>query len=179
MIGLRVFAGCLAIVAIGGCARHTPENTANAQAGAAAAPAASAIYPAGIVAPANWASATHAGIYSSDAAKTCCFLAGNATLALDNPAGAQLAVFTFYTPAVAPLRERRERVSVSFNGTPAATASLAPGMQNVSVPIPPSLRQARPLHATLRMSVTWVPKKIGLNEDRRELSVMLVRVGYI
>jgi hypothetical protein len=29
------------------------------------------------------------------------------------------------------------------------------------------------------MSTTWVPQKIRLNEDVRELSIMLLKVGYI
>ena len=138
------------------------------------------VYPPGIVAPAGYADALHEGIYASDAPKTCCFLAGSALLTLDNPAGAQLAVFTFYVPSVAPLQKNAERVHVSFNGRPAgAPALLSPGMQDVSFPIPPALRGLRHLTAALNMSVKWVPKKIGLNEDRRELSVMLVRIGYI
>ncbi len=138
------------------------------------------VYPPGIVAPAGYADALHEGIYASDAPKTCCFLAGSALLTLDNPAGAQLAVFTFYVPSVAPLQKNAERVHVSFNGRAAgAPALLSPGMQDVSFPIPPALRGLRHLTAALNMSVKWVPKKIGLNEDRRELSVMLVRIGYI
>ena len=160
-------------ISLAACAHHQTEATSQPSAGAAT------IYPAGIVPPADWTSATRAGIYSSDDPKTCCFLAGASTLTLDNPAGSQYAVFTFYAPSVAPLTKTRERVSARFNGIAVAPADLAPGMQNITFAIPPSLRQTHGLTASLHMSVTWVPKNIGLNEDRRVLSVMLIRVGYI
>ncbi|MGA8535101.1 MAG: hypothetical protein WB615_13415 [Candidatus Tumulicola sp.] len=144
----------------------------------AAGPGGVAVYPAGIVVPADYAAGSRAGIYSSDESKTCCFLAGSSQLTLDNPSGAQLAVFTFYVPSVAPLKNG-ETVRVRFDGRPAgAPAHLSPGMQDVTFPIRPSLRDRR-ITASLDMSVKWVPKKIGLNADLRELSVVLVRVGYI
>jgi hypothetical protein len=139
-----------------------------------------AIYPAGIVAPANWASGVREGIYSSDAPKTCCFLAGHAQLTLDNPPGSRAATFTFYVPDVEPLRGQAERVTVRFNGLSAGPAvGLATGMQDVTFAIPQSLRHTRSITASLEMSVKWVPKRIGLNADQRELSVMLIRVSYI
>ncbi len=162
--------------ALTACARDRAQDSSSGS----SAGGGSTIYPAGIVAPADFADAMHAGIYASDAPKTCCFLAGSALLTLDNPPGSQLAVFTFYVPSVAPLAKNAERVHVSFNGRPAgAPAVLSPGMQDVTFAIPPPLRGFRHLTAALNMSVKWVPKKIGLNEDRRELSVMLVRIGYI
>ena len=155
------------------CAHDRAQQDASSAGGAT-------VYPPGIVAPAGYADALHEGIYASDAPKTCCFLAGSALLTLDNPAGAQLAVFTFYVPSVAPLQKNGERVHVSFNGRAAGPpVLLSPGMQDVSFPILPALRGLRHLTAALNMSVKWVPKKIGLNQDRRELSVMLVRIGYI
>lgn len=145
----------------------------------AAGPGGSAVYPAGIVVPADYATGARAGIYSSDEPKTCCFLAGSSQLTLDNPSGAQFAVFTFYVPSVVPLKDG-ETVRARFEGRPAgAPAHLSLGMQDVTFPIPPALRDRRHITVSLNMSVKWVPKKIGLNADLRELSVMLVRVGYI
>lgn len=164
----------LTIAILTACAHHGQESSGATAAGAAT------TYPPGIVAPADYANALHAGIYASDEAKTCCFLAGSALLTLDNPPGAQLAVFTFYVPSVKPLLSHGERVHVRLNGrTAGEPAQLSPGMQDVQVPIPPDLRRVRHISAALNMSVSWVPKKIGLNEDRRQLSVMLVRIGYI
>ena len=174
---IRRIAAALGIAAAFTACAHDRAQDAS---GGSRAGAGSTVYPAGIVAPSDWVDAIHAGIYASDAPKTCCFLAGSALLTLDNPPGSQLAVFTFYVPSVAPLLKNGERVHVSFDGKPAgAPALLSPGMQDVTFAIPPPLRQHRHLTAALNMSVKWVPKKIGLNEDRRELSVMLVRIGYI
>jgi hypothetical protein len=175
---MRTRAGLLGIAALlAACTHHAGEPAATTPPSAVAAKP--AIYPAGIVAPADWAGAMRAGIYASDDAKTCCFLGPASTLTLENPLGAQYAVFTFYVPPVAPLTKTRERVTARFNGVGVTTATLSPGMQNVNFAIPAPLRQTRHIAAALRMSIRWVPKDIGLNQDRRALSVMLIRVGYI
>ncbi len=175
----RIRAAVLGAVALlAACSHDQRATTADGTAGSSASQ--TAIYPVGIVPPPDWVSSKRAGIYSGETPTTCCFLAGTSTLVLDNPPGSQLAVFTFYVPSVDPLLKKPERVTVRFNGKPAAApARLAPGMQDVSFPIPASLRQTRHLVASLEMSVRWVPKKIGLNDDLRELSIMLIRVGYI
>ena len=138
------------------------------------------VYPPGIVAPAGYADALHEGIYASDAPKTCCFLAGSALLVLDNPAGAQLAVFTFYVPSVAPLQRNAERAHVSFNGraagAPALFVTRNAGRQLFH---PAGAARASPFVRGAEHVGEMGTEKIGLNEDRRELSVMLVRIGYI
>ncbi len=165
------------IALLAACSHERSDATAEGSSGAAA-PA--TVYPAGLVPPADWAGSRRAGIYPSDTPKTCCFLAGTSLLVLDNPPGSQLAVFTFYIPSVEPLTKNHERVVVRFNGKPAGPpAELSPGMQDVTVTIPAPLRRKRHLPASLAMSIKWVPKNIGLNDDRRELSIMLIRVGYI
>ena len=113
-------------------------------------------------------------------ADQCCFLAGHALLTLDVTPNAQLAVFKFFVPSVKPLLAAKERVTLTLNGVPSGTpADLTPGTHDVIFTIPTSLRGKHRLTAALAMSIVWVPKKIGLNADERELSVMLLRVGYI
>jgi hypothetical protein len=144
-----------------------------------ASPGAPLFYPPGIEPPGDWTAQQHDGIYSSDTAAQCCFLAGRARLTLDNPPGSQLAVFKFFVPTVKPLAAG-ERVTVTVNGIQAGTPALLPaGMHDVIFTIPPSLRGKTHLTASLAMSVVWTPKRIGLNADERELSIMLLRVGYI
>jgi hypothetical protein len=165
---------CLSMFAAG-CARETTQNSA---ADTGTAPA--LFYPPGILPPGDSANERRDGVYSSDTAAQCCFLAGSSSLTLDNPPGAQLAVFKFYVPSVKPLLAGTERVRVAFDGLQAgAPARLSPGAHDVIFTIPASLRQKRHLVASIVMSVKWVPKEIGLNADERELSVMLLRVGYI
>ena len=169
----RLFASLLCLALVAGCARAHPEN------GASASPAAPLFFPPGIEPPGDWHGQQHDGVYSSDAAAQCCFLAGRARLTLDNPPGAQLAVFKFYVPDVKPLAGG-ELVKATFNGIAAGTPALLPaGVHDVIFTIPPSLRSKPHLSASLVMSVKWVPKKIGQNSDERELSIMLLRVGYI
>jgi hypothetical protein len=101
-------------------------------------------------------------------------------MTLDNPAGSQRAVFSFFVPSVKPLQDKPERVSVALDGVrTGAPAVLAPGAQDVIVSIPASLEQRPHLRATLVMGTAWIPSKAGINGDQRELSVMLTRVGYI
>ncbi|HTA40310.1 MAG TPA: hypothetical protein VK760_14600 [Candidatus Acidoferrales bacterium] len=169
----RLFASLLCLALLAGCARAHPESSASAT------PGAPLFYPSGVEPPGDWAAQQHDGIYSSDTAAQCCFLAGRARLTLDNPPGAQLAVFKFYVPAVKPLAGG-ELVTASFNGVTAGKPALLPaGMHDVIFTIPPSLRSKAHLSASLVMSVKWVPKQIGQNADERELSIMLLRVGYI
>jgi hypothetical protein len=169
----RFFASLLCLGLLVACSRAQSENAASAS------PGAPLVFPAGIEPPGDWTAQQHDGLYSSDTVAQCCFLAGRARLTLDNPPGAQLAVFKFFVPTVKPLAAG-ELVTVSFNGVAAGKPALLPaGMHDVIFTIPPRLRATPHLTATLVMSVKWVPKKIGLNSDERELSIMLLRVGYI
>ena len=102
----RTFSCIAAALGLAAALTACAHDRAQDASGGSRAGGGSTIYPAGIVAPADFADAMHAGIYASDAPKTCCFLAGSALLTLDNPPGSQLAVFTFYVPSVAPLAEK-------------------------------------------------------------------------
>jgi hypothetical protein len=137
------------------------------------------VYPNGIVAPASYAAGIRAGIYGDYSSADCCFLAGHSLLVLDNRPGARLAVFTFFVPNLKPFLKGEERVSIAFDGVPSGTFPLALGEQNVTAAIPAQVRGTRHLIASLRMSIAFVPKRIGLNGDVRELSVVLTKVGYI
>lgn len=164
---------CLSLFATG-CSR-----TQNSAAGANGTAAPPLFYPPGILPPGDWTSEMRDGIYSADSAAQCCFLAGHAFLTLDNPPGAQLAVFKVFVPSVKPLL-KGERITVSLNGIRAGDpADVSTGLHDVIFTIPAALRAKRHLKAAIAMSVKWVPDQIGLNADRRELSVMLLRVGYI
>jgi hypothetical protein len=171
-----------AAVALGLAGLLTACSHAKTQSSVASATASPStiVYPAGIVPPADWHAQTHNGVYAADSAKQCCFLAGRAVVTLDNPPGAQRAVFSFYVPAVKPFEHKTERVTVAFNGKQAgAPADLPTGAQSVIFTIPPALRNKPHIVASLKMSTTWVPRRIGLNADGRVLSIMLTQVGYI
>jgi hypothetical protein len=177
----RAIAALLCVATLAGCthAQRAPAEQASAdQSSASPLPALS--YPAGVLPPGDYATQMADGIYASQTPAQCCFLGPKARFTLDNPPGAQLAVFTFYVPAVKPFAKQRERVSVAFNGiTAGVPAELTTGIHEVIFTIPAALRQRRHLTASLAMSIAWVPQKIGLNADIRELSIMLLKVCYI
>jgi hypothetical protein len=173
---MKYVIAALAFCLLAACAHGEAANSA----AAGSASAAPLFYPPGVLPPGDWQAQTRDGIYSADTAAQCCFLAGRSLLTLDVAPNAQLAVFKFFVPSVKPFLAGKERVTLALNGIPAGTpADLTPGIHDVIFTIPASLRGKRRLAASLAMSVVWVPKRIGLNADERELSVMLLRVGYI
>jgi hypothetical protein len=169
---LRVFAPALALmVAVAGCSRGSHSDASSAA--TPSAESSGPVYPAGVLSPAP-------GLYPADAASQCCFLGDHATLTLQNVPGSERVAFKFYVPDVAPLRHDGERIAVSLDGAPVTTtAALLPGEHDVTLEIPAALRQKQRITASLQMSRSWVPSKIGLNGDVRELSLMLLQVSYI
>lgn len=171
---MKYIVAAFALCLLAACAHGAANNSAASASGAPL------FYPPGVLPPGDWQAQTRDGIYSADTADQCCFLAGRALLTLDVPPNAQLTVFKFFVPSVKPLLSGKERVTLTLNGVPSGTpADLAPGIHDVIFTIPAALRGKRRLTASLAMSVVWVPKQIGLNADERELSIILVRVGYI
>lgn len=137
-------------------------------------------FPLGIVPPSDWQQQTRDGVWSSDTRKSCCFLSKRANVHLTNPAGTQMVAFDVYLPSYAPLMRRPVKLTCAFNGVAAGPpVTLRLGTQTVNFPVPPALRSTPHLTATLVPSVTWIPAEVGIGNDRRELSVMLQRVGYI
>ena len=171
-----IFTALLALAVSAGCS-HGSAKRPNESPSPTASPART--YPAGIVPPANPRAALRAGIYPADPSGQCCFLAGRSLLTLNNPRDSQLVIFTFYVPSVRPFLNGPERVGVTFDGAAAGSALLAPGEHNATFAIPKSVRNTAHLVATLTMSTTYVPQKLGINGDVRELSILLLKVGYI
>jgi hypothetical protein len=136
-------------------------------------------YPAGIVPPASRAAAIDRGLYPETTSSACCFLSGTARLRLATPTGARRVVFEFNVPDTPPFAGRPERVSMAFGGSSTSPSiALVKGVQDVSVPLPARLVDERIVTVALRMSISYVPKQLGMNEDTRRLSIMLLRVRY-
>ncbi|MHB1551268.1 MAG: hypothetical protein ACYCX6_08780 [Vulcanimicrobiaceae bacterium] len=136
-------------------------------------------YPPGIIAPADPAAAVREGLYPGQTQAQCCFLSAAASLSLDKAATATSATFEFYVPDVPPFADAPEIVIIAFNGVRAgAPVALAPGLHDVHLALPSRFAGARAVTAALRMSVSYVPREIGLNGDARRLSIMLLRVRY-
>jgi hypothetical protein len=107
-------------------------------------------------------------------------IAPHAVLKLNNPPNSELAVFHIYVPKVPPYDGRGVRLSCAFEGVSAGAPQwLAVGIHNVTFEIPPGLRAKTGIVATLEMAPSWNPQKYGFGRDSRDLSVMLLKVGYI
>lgn len=160
--------------------QRTDEDTSTNTAPTATPTLAALTYPEGVVVPVDWYEQQNDGIYASVNPKECCFLAPVSKFTLNNPAGTQRAVFFFYVPSLAPFKAGKERVAVQFDGIASGSpAPLLPGGQQIIFSIPPALQKKPHLVATLTMSYSWVPKKLGVNGDTRTLTVILTKVGYI
>lgn len=157
------------------------KNGPNVQAIATPQPQTKApFFPLGIVPPENWQQQRRDGVWSAQTRASCCFLAKRANVHLSNPPGTQMVSFDVYLPSYAPLMRGPVTLTCALNGVTAGPpVRLQLGMQTVNFPVPPALRDAPHLTATLESSVTWVPAQVGVGNDRRELGVILQRVGYI
>jgi hypothetical protein len=142
------------------------------------APATRVVYPQGIVPFPDEAAAARAGIYAGNSPESCCFLAQTTTLRLKKPAAARAAIFAFYVPALAPFAGQRERVRMAFDGIPSGSAELSKGENDVAFAFPQPLLRETNVEAFMTMSIVFVPKEIGLNDDPRRLSVVLLNVSY-
>jgi hypothetical protein len=139
---------------------------------------ASLTFPPGIVAFENATAAVQAGIYPGHE-KACCFLAPSARLMLDKPAGAIQATFNFYVPKMEPNSDE-QIVTVAAAGQ-SASGSMKGNAGNrivVTLALPPSYRSKTEVPVTISASKSFVPSKIGLNGDSRNLSVILTKVSY-
>ncbi len=136
-------------------------------------------YPPGILAPASWAAGARQGIYLDTSPALCCFLNAKPSLQFDKPFGARIVVFTFDVPRTAPFAHRPERIEISFNGlTAGPPVVLSEGTHRVSFRLSPSLARSHHLVVAMRMSVAYIPKQLGINDDVRQLSIKLLRVDY-
>jgi hypothetical protein len=137
-------------------------------------------YPPGVTPPVSWAASARDGLYLEEDSSQCCFLNGKPTFTLDKPAGAKAVVFTFDVPHTLPFTSVSERVEVYFDGRLASPAiALTAGVHRTIVAIPPLLRKSPHLTVTLHMSIAYVPKALGMNDDQRSLSIKLRRVDYV
>lgn len=135
-------------------------------------------YPPGIAAPRGEADAQRRGVYLETAPAACCFLGADAAFELRKPAGDSTIVFSFLVPATAPFAHAPEIVNVLFEGVPAGSAPLSPGVHDVRFRLSPAMAKRTRITSSMHMSISYVPKQIGMNGDTRRLSIKLLRVSY-
>jgi hypothetical protein len=141
-------------------------------------PAVAAVYPPGIKEFKSAGAAFNAGLYTSTSMRGCCFIKQRAVLTLEKTAGAQVATLYFFVPNVPPYKTGQS-VTVSVGGR-SATASSMPGKPVViSLALPPRFIPETEVPVVIVTTKSFIPQKLGINEDRRDISVILKKVEYL
>jgi hypothetical protein len=169
---VKNFAVCLlALVAACG----SPSNALRAS---NAQPAVAAVYPSGIKEFKSPAAASNAGLYTSSSMRDCCFIKQRAVLTLEKPAGAQVATLYFFVPDLAPYRTGQS-VTVSVGGRSATASSMAGKQLVISLSLPPRYVSGTAAPVVIVATKSVNPQKLGINNDTRQLSVLLKKVEYL
>ncbi len=141
--------------------------------------AASPAYPDGIMPFKSGAAAVSAGLYPDYTGKTCCFLGPRAKLILKKPAGKLTATLRFYVPKVAPYATG-EAITVTAAGK-SARGSISNGGSrwiDVTLSLPGQYKAKTAVPVEIVSSKSFVPSRLGMNGDTRDLSVVLTKVDY-
>jgi len=136
-----------------------------------------AVYPPGIQPFHNAVIARKAGLYPSFAIHNCCFIGKNAHFVLKKPSGTSVATFRFFVPVAKPL-EDGQTVTVSIQSATASASASQGKWMTVSVSLPPSAVGRTTVAADVVSAKSFVPTRLGMSRDNRELSVVLQRVDY-
>jgi O-antigen ligase len=131
-------------------------------------------YPQGIKDPSEIVS----GIYAGDDAGSCCWVGTRAEIKMAAPAGADTLLLNVYLPDFS-VRGGAQSLFVQIDDArPVQRCCLGVGEHELTIPLP---RGARRGVLTIRLwpGRTFVPKQLGLNQDQRQLSVMLRDVGFL
>lgn len=141
-------------------------------------PAMAAVYPPGIQTFKNPGAAANAGLYTSSSMRACCYIKQRATLTLDKPAGAQVATLYFFVPDATPFKTGQS-VTVSVGGRSATASSVAGRPIVISISLPSRFVSATAVPIKIVAAKSINPKKLGINNDTRDLSVLLKKVEYL
>lgn len=152
------------------------SSTGSSSSGDANAPALT--LPPGIASFKSATAAIDAGIYPGNE-RACCFLAPSARLLLNKPTGKLRAILNFYVPKMEP-GAANQTVTVTAAGK-SVFGSLKGGPARrilITLDLPPSAGAQSIVPVTITASKSFIPSEIGLNSDRRKLSVVLTKVEY-
>lgn len=115
------------------------------------------------------------GIYTStsDSDPDCCWIAGDASFQVREPADGRNLVVTVSIPDLDVFHRRPQSVRVETAiGAKKLFTGLGPGIHALSVPLPPARRQ-QVLDVTLKSGYTFTPRREGINGDTRPLALYL------
>jgi len=177
-------AAALALVAIFAVSAYRSRPTsapANLDAGTteSANPRTAQIFmPPGLEAAAGGSAVAPHGIFAGATPGECCWMGRAVTFRVVAPGNAHQLVLHTYIPNYPYLQSHPQRIHARVDGQDEKpTPLLAPGMHDIDLSLRPG--QARPsLHeVTLAMDQTFEPSSLGLGNDSRELSLVLVSVS--
>ncbi|MGC8484395.1 MAG: hypothetical protein ACP5O6_01975, partial [Candidatus Baltobacteraceae bacterium] len=139
--------------------------------GVAAAPS---VYPAGILAPGS------AGVYAALNTDACCWLARRATLLV--PAPPQPVDTLLLTVEIPPYALAAEPAAFAVRvgrAKPVQLCCFGPGQHELAIHLSPGAPPRSTLRVRVRPSTFFVPAARGINNDTRELTVLLQRVTLL
>jgi hypothetical protein len=169
----KLAAAALLLAVVAACG--SPSSASHAS---DAQPAVAAVYPPGIKAFKNPGAAVNAGLYTSSSMRDCCFIKKRAVLTLEKPAGAQVATLYFFVPDLPPYKTGQS-ITVSVGGRSATASSLAGKQIVISIALPPRYVSDTDVPTEIVAAKSINPQKLGINNDTRDLSVLLKKVEYL
>jgi O-antigen ligase len=166
--------GLAAVLSIRG-----PKTMSDAQSTARFDIAAGRAIPIGVVATPHERSLLEMdGLYPNVAADTfCCWLAPHARIATTAPADASAIVVALLIPDVSFFARGGQHVTIALGSTRREVAFARPGLQHVSIPLPPH-HAAQRLTLEITATRTLVPVREHINADTRALAVVLRGIGF-
>lgn len=171
--GRRVEAALL-LALLAACGSPSTNSSATSE---TAESAAAIVYPAGVKPFKNATLAFNAGLYTSYTMHNCCFIRQRASLTLDKPSGARIATLRFFVPNVAPYKDGQS-ITASVAGASATGSGVAGKWVAVSLSLPPRYIFRTEVPIEISVAKSFNPAKLGINNDTRDLAVVLQAVDY-
>jgi peptidoglycan/LPS O-acetylase OafA/YrhL len=177
-LSAAVAVALLAIFAVSAYRSQGTDATPSTSSGIAAPAGPPAFLPLGIADAETGSATAPRGIFSSATQSECCWMGRTATFRVVAPSSAGRLVLHAYIPNYPYLQTHRQRIHPRVDGQDASpTAWLSPGLQDIDVSLRPG-RDRPTLHeVTLAMDQTFEPSNIGVGNDTRELSLVLLSVS--
>jgi hypothetical protein len=116
------------------------------------------------------------GVFPATSREACCYLSKRNRLTVEIPSPARTMTLAIEVPAVI-YRGRRQGITVQFPAAPPQHRPLAAGSQSVSFDVPSSAR-GHSQAIDLVTDTSFIPAKMGLNNDTTEYTVLLRSVAF-
>lgn len=171
---LRLATYAIAIVTMAACAQQISRDSTGSHSSTVAQ---QLVVPSGIATFSNSTVAFEHGIYANYTSDGCCFLAGQSSLALLKPSGSRRATLHFFVPSAKPYSDHGLTIALHI-GSAAVTQTLKLGDQSMSISFPPQYVKTTSVPLRITATPTFVPKALGMNNDARSLSALLLSVTY-